>query len=42
MTTPLSPQVKASNTPENLMNKIRKIAYSLYQAIKLTKKYIII
>ena len=35
-------QVKADNTSKNLLNKIRQIIYSLYQANKLLKKYIII
>ena len=35
-------QVKADNTSKNLVNKIRQIIYSLYQANKLLKKYIII
>ena len=31
-------QVKVSSTSENLLNEIRKIIYSLYQAKKITKK----
>ena len=31
-------QVKASNTPENLLNEIIQIIYSLYQAKEITKK----
>ena len=31
-------QVKAGNTPENLINEIRQIIYSLYQAKEITKK----
>ena len=31
-------QVKAGNTSENLLNEIRKIIYSLYQAKEITKK----
>ena len=31
-------QVKAGNTSENLLNEIRQIVYSLYQAKELTKK----
>ena len=34
------PQVKAGNIYENLLNEIRQIVYSLYQAKKLLKKYI--
>ena len=30
--------VKAGNTSENLVNEIRQIIYSLYQAKKITKK----
>ena len=30
-------QVKAGNTSENLLNKIREIIYSLYQAKGITK-----
>ena len=30
-------QVKAGNTSENLLNKIRQIKYSLYQAKGITK-----
>ena len=33
--------VNTGNISENLLNEIRKIAYSLYQASKITKKYII-
>ena len=32
------PQVKAGNTCENLLNKIRQIIYSLYRAKEITKK----
>ena len=31
-------QVKAGNTFENLLNEIRKIIYSLYQAKEITEK----
>ena len=31
-------QVKAGNTSENLLNEIRQIIYSLYQAEEITKK----
>ena len=31
-------QVKAGNTPENLLNEIRQIIYSLYRAKKITKE----
>ena len=31
-------QVKAGNTSESLLNKIRKIVYSLYRAKEITKK----
>ena len=31
-------QVKAGNTPENLLNEVRKMAYFLYQAKQITKK----
>ena len=31
-------QVKAGNTPENLLNEIRQIIYSLYLAKEITKK----
>ena len=31
-------QVKSGNTPENLVDEIRKIIYSLYQAKEITKK----
>ena len=31
-------QVKAGNTSENLLNEIRKIIYSLYQAKEITKR----
>ena len=34
-------QVKAGNNSENVLNKIRKIVYSLYQSKEITKKYII-
>ena len=34
-------QVKAGNNSEKLLNKIRKIVYSLYQSKEITKKYII-
>ena len=34
-------QVKAGNNWEKLLNKIRKIVYSLYQSKEITKKYII-
>ena len=30
-------QVKAGNTPENLLNEIRQIIYSLYRATEITK-----
>ena len=30
-------QVKAHNTPENLLNKIRQIIYILYRAKEVTK-----
>ena len=30
-------QVKACNTSENLLNEIRQIIYSMYQAYKITK-----
>ena len=30
-------QVKAGNTSENLLNKIRQILYSLYRAKEITK-----
>ena len=33
-------QVKAGNTSENLLNEIRQIIYSLYQAKEITKKRI--
>ena len=33
-------QVKAGNNTENLLNKIRKIVYSLYQSKQITKKSI--
>ena len=40
---PIAPaSVKAGNTSENLINEIRQIIYSLYQAEEITKKYIII
>ena len=31
-------QVKAANNSENLLNEIRQIIYSLYQAKEITKK----
>ena len=31
-------RVRASNTSKNLLNEIRKILYSLYQAKEITKK----
>ena len=31
-------QVKAGNTSKNLLNEIRQIMYSLYQAKEITKK----
>ena len=31
-------QVKAVNTSENVLNKIRQIIYSLYRANEITKK----
>ena len=31
-------QVKAGNTSENLLNEIRQIIYSFYQAKEMTKK----
>ena len=31
-------QVKADSTSENLLNEIRQMIYSLYQAKKITKK----
>ena len=31
-------QVKASSTSENLLNEVRKVIYSLYQAEEFTKK----
>ena len=31
-------QVKAGNTSENLLNEMRQIIYSLYQAKEITKK----
>ena len=34
-------QVKAGNNSENLLSEIRKIVYSLYQSMKLLKKYTI-
>ena len=34
-------KVKAGNNSENLLNEIRQIVYSLYQSIKITKKYTI-
>ena len=33
-------QVKAGNTSENLLNEIRQIIYSLYQAKEIIKKSI--
>ena len=30
-------QVKAGNNPENLLNEIREIVYSLYQSKQITK-----
>ena len=33
-------QVNAGNTSENLLNEIRQIIYSLYQAKEITKKKI--
>ena len=35
-------QVNAGNTSENLLNEIRQVIYSLYQAKEITKKYITI
>ena len=35
-------QVKAGNASENVLNEIRRIMYSLYQASNLLKKYITI
>ena len=35
-------QVKAANTLENLLNEIRQIVYSLYQAKEISKKYTIV
>ena len=32
------PQVKTVNTSENLLNEIREVIYSLYQAKEITKK----
>ena len=32
------PQVKASNTSENLLNEVRQIIYNLYQQKEVTKK----
>ena len=32
------PHVKAGNTSENLLNEIRHMIYSLYQAKEITKK----
>ena len=32
-------QVKAGNTSQNLLNKIRQIIYSLYQAEEILKEY---
>ena len=34
-------QVKTRNNPERLLNRIRKIIYSLYQSKQITKKYTI-
>ena len=31
-------QVKAGNNSESLLNEMRKIVYSLYQSIQITKK----
>ena len=31
-------QIKAGNTSENLLNEIRQVIYSLYQAKEITKK----
>ena len=31
-------QVKAGNTSENLLNEIRQVIYSLYQAKEITRK----
>ena len=31
-------QVKAGNTPENLLNEIRQIIYSLYRIKEITEK----
>ena len=31
-------QVKAGNNPENVLNEIRQIVYSLYQSKEITKK----
>ena len=31
-------QIKASNTTENLLNQVRQIIHSLYQAKEITKK----
>ena len=31
-------QVEAGNTPENLLNKIRQVIYSLYRAKEITEK----
>ena len=31
-------QVKAGNTSENLLNKVRQLIYSLYRAKEITKK----
>ena len=33
--------IKADNNSEKLLNEIRQIVYSLYQAKEITKKYII-
>ena len=32
------PQVKVGNSPENLLNEIRQIIYSLYRTEEITKK----
>ena len=34
-------QIKAGSNSKSLLNKIRQIVYSLYQAKEITKKYII-
>ena len=33
-------QVKAHNTPQNLLNEILQVIYSLYRGKDITKKYI--